>query len=129
MPVWPSTRPLRVDERSQAASHIEDAMIQRVEAGRELSHGAIADLGATLTEQIGRGVMSVHLNVSRVVSFDSQALESLVEFEELIKSRGLSFVLVNPSEVLAVALSITGLEERLEISHTEEDLDTDEEVD
>lgn len=104
-------------------------MIQRVEAGRELSHGAIADLGATLTEQIGRGVMSVHLNASRVVSFDSQALESLVEFEELIKSRGLSFVLVNPSEVLAVALSITGLEERLEISRTEEDLDSDEEAD
>jgi len=91
-------------------------MIQRVEAGRELSHGAIADLGATLSEQIGRGVMSVHMNTSRVVSFDSSALESLIEFDELVKSRGLSFVLVNPSEVLSVALSITGLEERLEVS-------------
>jgi anti-anti-sigma regulatory factor len=99
-------------------------MIQRVEAGRELSHGAIADLGATLSEQIGRGVVSVHMNSSRVMSFDSQALESLIEFDELLKSRGLSFVLVNPSEVLSVALSITGIEERLEISHPEEDGET-----
>jgi anti-anti-sigma regulatory factor len=92
-------------------------MIQRVEAGRELSHGAIADLGATLSDQIARGVSSVHMNSSRVVTFDSQALESLIEFDELTKSRGLTFVLVDPSEVLTVALSITGLAGRLTVRH------------
>lgn len=90
-------------------------MIQRVEAGRELSHGAIADLGATLSEQIGRGVTSIQMNTSRVAEFDSQALESLMEFDELAKSRGLSFVLVDPSELLVTALSITGLKERLQL--------------
>ena len=90
-------------------------MIQRVEAGRELSHGAIADLGATLSEQAGRGVSSIQMNTSRVVDFDSQALESLLEFDELVKSRGLSFVLVDPSELLTVALNITGLEGRLTV--------------
>ncbi|MHC5209513.1 MAG: STAS domain-containing protein [Planctomycetota bacterium] len=92
-------------------------MIQRVEVGRELSHGAIADLGATLSDQIAHGVTSVHMNSARVVTFDSQALESLIEFDELTKSRGLSFVLVDPSEVLALALSITGLSERLTVRH------------
>jgi anti-anti-sigma regulatory factor len=92
-------------------------MIQRVEAGRELSHGAIADLGATLSDQIARGVTAVHMNSSRIVTFDSQALESLIEFDELTKSRGLSFVLVDPSEVLSVALSITGLVDRLSVRH------------
>ncbi len=91
-------------------------MIQRVEAGRELSHGALADLGATLSEQIGRGLTSVHMNTSRVVDFDSQALESLIEFNELARSRGLTFVLVHPSDVLSLALSITGIETRFEIS-------------
>ena len=91
-------------------------MIQRVEAGRELSHGALADLGATLSEQIGRGVTSVQMNTSRVVDFDSQALESLIEFNELAKSRGLTFVLVHPSAMLSVALSITGIETRFEIN-------------
>jgi anti-anti-sigma regulatory factor len=90
-------------------------MIQRVEAGRELSHGAIADLGATMTEQIGRGVTSLQMNTSRVVDFDSQALESLMEFDELAKSRGLEFVLVSPSELLTLALTITGLKDRLNI--------------
>jgi anti-anti-sigma regulatory factor len=90
-------------------------MIQRVEAGRELSHGAIAELGATLSEQIGRGVTSISMNASRVVDFDSQALESLLEFDSLAKSRGLLFVLHEPSELLTTALSITGLEEKLEI--------------
>jgi anti-anti-sigma regulatory factor len=90
-------------------------MIQRVEAGRELSHGAIADLGATLSDQIARGVTAVHMNSSRIVTFDSQALESLIEFDELTKSRGMSFVLVDPSDVLSMALSITGLFERLTI--------------
>ena len=95
-------------------------MIQRVEAGRELSHGAIADLGATMSEQIGRGVTSIQLNTSRVVDFDSQALESLMEFDELAKSRGLAFVLVEPSDLLTLALSITGLKERLEIRRGED---------
>jgi anti-anti-sigma factor len=94
-------------------------MIQRVEAGRELSHGAIADLGATLTDQIGRGVTTIQLNTSRVVDFDSLALESLVEFDELARSRGLHFVLAEPSEVLTVALQITGLKDRLEIRRGE----------
>ena len=94
-------------------------MIQRVEAGRELSHGAIADLSATLSEQVARGVTSVHMNSSRVVTFDSQALESLLEFDELTKSRGLTLVLVDPSQLLSVALSITGLSERLTIRRGE----------
>ncbi len=94
-------------------------MIQRVEAGRELSHGAIADLGATLSEQIGRGVTSIQMNTSRVVDFDSQALESLMEFDELAKSRGLSFVLVDPSELLTTALTITGLAGRIELKRGE----------
>jgi anti-anti-sigma factor len=95
-------------------------MIQRVEAGRELSHGAIEDLGATLTDQIARGVTTIQLNTSRVMNFDSLALESLLEFDELARSRGLSFVLAAPSELLTVALSITGLKDRLEIRLGEE---------
>ena len=90
-------------------------MIQRMEAGRELTQGVLQDQGATLSEQIGRGVTSIHINVSRVVNFDSQALEGLTEFDELAKSRGLEFVLVDPSDVLALALSITGLDQRLTI--------------
>lgn len=96
-------------------------MIQRVEAGRELSHGAIADLGATLSDQIARGVTTIQLNASRVMDFDSMALESLVEFDELARSRGLHFVLAAPSDLLAMALSITGLKDRLEIGKSEEE--------
>ena len=94
-------------------------MIQRVEAGRELTHGAIADLGATLSDQIVRGVTRIHMNTSRVVSFDSQALESLMEFDELAKSRGLAFVLIDPSELLTMALNITGLLERVQVKRGE----------
>ena len=94
-------------------------MIQRVEAGRELSHGAIADLGATLSDQIVRGVTRIHMNTSRVVDFDSQALESIKEFEELARSRGLSFVLVDPSDLLTMALNITGLLERVQVKRGE----------
>jgi len=90
-------------------------MIQRVEAGRELSHGAISELGATLSEQIGRGVTTISMNTSRVVDFDSQALESLLEFDSLAKSRGMTFVLYEPSALLSLALSITGLAEKFEI--------------
>ena len=94
-------------------------MIQRVEAGRELSHGAIADLGATLSDQVARGVTAIQLNTSRVVDFDSQALESLVEFDELAKSRGLAFVVADPSDLLTVALTITGLIGRLAVKRGE----------
>lgn len=94
-------------------------MIQRVEAGRELSHGAIADLGATLSDQIARGVTAIQLNTSRVVDFDSQALESLLEFDDLARSRGLSFVVCDPSDLFSVALSITGLLSRLEVKRGE----------
>jgi anti-anti-sigma regulatory factor len=94
-------------------------MIQRVEAGRELSHGAIADLGATLSEQQMRGVTRIHLNTSRVVDFDSQALESIKEFEELARSKGLAFVLVDPSELLTMALTLTGLLDKLEVKRGE----------
>jgi len=90
-------------------------MIQRVEAGRELSHGAISELGATLSEQLGRGVTTISMNTSRVVDFDSQALESLLEFDSLAKSRGMAFVLHEPSGLLSIALSITGLDGKLEI--------------
>jgi len=86
-----------------------------MEAGRELTQGVLQDQGATLSEQIARGVTSIHINVSRVVNFDSQALEGLTEFDELTKSRGLEFVLVDPSDVLSLALSITGLDQRLTI--------------
>ncbi len=90
-------------------------MIQRVEAGRDLSQGAMADLGATLSEQIGRGVTAIQMNASRVLEFDSMALEALVEFDQLAKSRGLMFMLANPSDLLMQALEITGLADRLEI--------------
>jgi anti-anti-sigma regulatory factor len=95
------------------------SMIQRVEAGKELSHGAIADLGATLSDQVARGVTAIQLNTSRVVDFDSQALESLVEFDELAKSRGLTFVVSDPSDLLTLALTITGLKGRLDIKRGE----------
>ena len=94
-------------------------MIQRMEAGRELSHGVLQEQGVSLAEQIARGVTSIQLNVSRVVNFDSQALEGLTEFDALAKSRGLEFVLVDPSDVLALALSITGLDQRLTITRGE----------
>ena len=94
-------------------------MIQKVEAGRELSHGAIADLGATLSEQLVRGVTRIHLNTSRVVDFDSQSLESIKEFEELARSKGLAFVLVDPSELLTMALTLTGLLDKLEVKRGE----------
>ena len=96
-------------------------MIQRMEAGRELSHGVLQEQGVSLAEQIARGVTSIQLNVSRVVNFDSQALEGLTEFDALAKSRGLDFVLVEPSDVLSLALSITGLDQRLTIDRGESD--------
>jgi len=94
-------------------------VIQRMEAGRELTQGDLQDKGATLPEQIARGVTSIHINVSRVVNFDSQALEGLTEFDALARSRGLELVLVEPSDVLSLALSITGLDRRLTIDRGE----------
>ncbi len=94
-------------------------MIQRVEAGRNLNQGMISDLGATISEQIGRGVTAVHMDASQVVEFDSQTLESLLEFDELARSRDLSFVISEPSELLLTALQITGLDERLEVAPLE----------
>ncbi|HZL99875.1 MAG TPA: STAS domain-containing protein [Planctomycetota bacterium] len=94
-------------------------MIHRTEAGRELTQGDLQDKGATLPEQIARGVTAIHINVSRVVNFDSQALEGLTEFDALAKSRGLELVLVDPSEVLSLALSITSLDQRLTIERTD----------
>ncbi len=91
-------------------------MIQRIEGGRSLAHGVITDLAATISEQISRGVTSIQMDASRVVEFDSQSLEGLLEFNELAKTRGLSFLIIEPSEVLMTALSITGLQERLEIA-------------
>ena len=94
-------------------------MIHRTEAGRELTQGDLQDKGATLPEQIARGVTAIHMNVSRVGNFDSQALESLTEFDALARSRGLELVLVEPSEVLSLALSITGLDQRLTIERAD----------
>ena len=65
---------------------------------------------------------TIQLNASRVMDFDSMALESLVEFDELARSRGLHFVLAAPSDLLSMALSITGLLDRLEIGKGEERL-------
>ena len=95
-------------------------MIQRVEVGRSLDPGVVSDLAATLSEQIGRGVDGVHLDASRVVEFDSQSLESIVDFAALCRSRGLAFVLVDPSELLEMALTITGLRDRMQLSAGED---------
>jgi anti-anti-sigma regulatory factor len=103
-------------------------VIQRVEAGRELSHGALSDLEATLPESVAHGVLAIHMDASRVLAFDSQSLESLVEFHELAMSRGLEFVLVDPSELLGVALRITGLDQRLEIRRDEQPVEAGEEA-
>ena len=89
-------------------------MIQRVEMGRSLDPGVVSDLAATLSEQIARGVDGVHLDTSRVVEFNSQSLESLVDFAALCRSRGLDLVLVDPSELLGMALTITGLADRMQ---------------
>lgn len=91
-------------------------MIQHIEAGRSLAAGVISDLSATLSEQIGRGATGIHIDTSRVVEFDSKSLEALLDFNATAIERGLEFVLVRPSEVLATALSITGLDDELTLS-------------
>ena len=90
-------------------------MIQRVEAGRELGAASLSDLGKALPDLITQGVTQVHLDTSRVVEFDSSTLEALLEFDALAGSRGLKVSLLKPSEVLAMALEVTGLTGRLAI--------------
>ncbi len=91
-------------------------MIQKVDAGRELTQGAVGDLSATLSDQVARGVTGIHMSADHVMTFDSLTLQALVEFDELAKSRGLTFTVVNPSELLYTALRVTGLAGKLEFS-------------
>ena len=90
-------------------------MIQRVEAGRELTQASLTDLGRALPELISAGVTKVFLDASRVVEFDSHTLEGVLEFEAFARSRGLHVAVVNPSEPLALALDITGIWDRLDV--------------
>lgn len=94
-------------------------MIQRVEAGRDLTSTSLADLGRALPDMLGRGVSVVRIQVSRVVEFDSAALEALLEFDALARSRSLSVELLEPGAVLQAALEITGLSERLTLCSEE----------
>lgn len=96
-------------------------MIQRVDAGRELTQGAVGDLSATLSDQVARGVTGIHMSTDHVVTFDSGTLQALVEFDELAKSRGLMFTIVNPSDLLYTALRVTGLAGRLEFLRGDEE--------
>ena len=104
-------------------------MIQRVEAGRSLTAGVVSDLGATISEQIARGVTAIHMDASRVVEFDSASLEALLDFDAKAGSRGVTFVLTDPSEVLATALTFTGLGRQLEIAEASELADAPEAID
>jgi anti-anti-sigma regulatory factor len=90
-------------------------MIQKVEAGRDLGPQALTDLGKALPELFSQGVTVLSMDASKVTEFDSQSLEALLEFDALVRSRGLEFQLSAPSEVLALALSVTGLSERLDV--------------
>ncbi|GJM22550.1 MAG: hypothetical protein DHS20C15_24650 [Planctomycetota bacterium] len=90
-------------------------MIQRVEAGRELGAASLSDLGKALPELIAQGVTQISLDTSRVVEFDSNTLEAMLEFDALAGSRGLNVAVIQPSEVLAMALEVTGLSARLKV--------------
>lgn len=90
-------------------------MMHRVDIGPELTQGTVSDLGATLPEQVTRGVTEIALAVDRVIQFDSAALEALISFDELARSRGLTCTLIAPSELLQTALEITGLFDQLDI--------------
>lgn len=94
-------------------------MIQRVEAGRELTQSALGDLGGALPDLISKGVTVIALDISRVTEFDSQTLEGLLEFDALARSRGLTVQILVPSEAMAWALHVTGLWDRLEIEQVE----------
>ncbi len=90
-------------------------MIQRVEAGRELSQTALAQLGKSLPELIEQGVTSFVVDTSKVLEFDSATLEAILEFDALVRSRGLDVQFDRPSPVLYQALFITGLADRLDV--------------
>lgn len=94
-------------------------MIQRVEAGRELTQTSLGDLGGALPELIGKGVTEIALDCSRVMEFDSRTLEGVLEFDALARSRGLTVSVLAPTEVFAVALHVTGLWERLDVREVE----------
>lgn len=90
-------------------------MIQRVEAGRDLGPQALTNLGQALPNLMQKGVRVLSLDASHVVEFDSRSLEALLEFDALVRSRGLGFEVVEPSELLLAALTVTGLAARMEI--------------
>jgi anti-anti-sigma regulatory factor len=90
-------------------------MIQRVEAGRELAAGALAQLGKSLPELVNQGVTTISMDTSKVVEFDSQTLQAILEFDALARSRGLEVLVDRPSVVLEQALIITGLADRLDV--------------
>ena len=90
-------------------------MIQRVEAGRDLGAQALTNLGQALPGLMQKGVRVLSLDASHVVEFDSRSLEALLEFDALVRSRGLRFEVVEPSEVLQAALTVTGLADRMEV--------------
>jgi len=76
---------------------------------------SLSDLGKALPDLIAQGVTQIHLDTSRVVEFDSSTLEALLEFDALAGSRGLSVTVQQPSEVMALALEVTGLDGRLTV--------------
>jgi len=90
-------------------------MIQRVEAGRELTQTSLGDLGGALPELIAKGVTEIALDTSRVLEFDSRTLEGVLEFDALARSRGLTMSVLAPSEVFGLALHVTGLWDRLDV--------------
>lgn len=79
----------------------------------------LTDLGKALPDLSLQDVTVLSLDVSKVAEFDSQSLEALLEFDALVRSRGLDFELSRPSEVLALALKVTGLSERLDVLEAE----------
>jgi hypothetical protein len=95
-------------------------MIQRVEAGRELGAQHLAELGKSLPDLMAQGVTTIYLDTSRVVEFDSQTLEAILEFDALANSRSLAVWVISPSETLALALDVTGLWDRLRIGQPED---------
>ena len=94
-------------------------MIQRVEAGRELAAGALAQLGKSLPELVEQGVTTISVDTSKVVEFDSQTLQAILEFDALARSRGLEVAIDRPSMLLEQALFITGLSARLDVRAAE----------
>lgn len=86
-----------------------------MEAGRDLTASALADLGTALPELVDKGVTVVRLEVGKVLEFDSAALEGLLEFDALARSRGLAMELTAPAGVLATVLGLTGLASRLSV--------------